>query len=141
MLVSERLSMEGVMFGFLKGKKSDKELMIEDFQKVITLYNSQDEKGRFEIDHGLAFCWKIFVSKYGSAENFKGKTRNEKRSYLIKLTEFEGKCLNEGRAGIAFGASLLKMYLATIIEGDLDLEDMIARTLDPIIQRGWPLVV
>ncbi len=103
-------------------------------------YAALPESGKMAVAYMVAFSWKAFNANFGSAEAFLERPRPEQIDYLVKLADFETSLLNDGKKLEALGPALLKMYLAPLIEGDHHMANKFADQLEPLNEKGSPMV-
>ena len=128
------------MFGLFKERKSDDQVLEEEFNGVLSAFDKAPEVNKLAIAYMLAFCWKLFNSKFGSQDEFKRSSRDQQFDYLRSLTSLESKLVKDGKKLEAVGVALMKMYLAPLMEGDDDMALRMAKKLEPLNQLGWPLL-
>lgn len=128
------------MFGLFKGRKSDREVLEEQFNGVLSAFDIAPEVNQLAIAYMVAFCWKAFNLKFGSEDEFKKLSKDQHFDYVRSLTSLESMLVKDGKELEAVGVSLMKMYLAPLMEGDDDMALKMAKKLEPLNQMGWPLV-
>ena len=114
------------------------ESSLSDHGKVVTSFWNRiaelDHAGgdaRRAVSVAVVRIWRYFVGHAGSLDGFRAMTHDNQKQLLVKLIDYEARCLKDGPEAEGIAAELLSYFIAMVAAGDGEEEQ---RMTPPLVE-------
>ena len=122
----------------LLSRKTNAEKLEIEFNEIVSLLDKADANTRVAVGYGINVLWQAFNARFNSIEEFQKQNHGFKIDYLKSISTFESLVRNEqSDKEVALGASLFKMFLAPVIDGNQKMVNRMVEKLEPLNAEGW----
>jgi hypothetical protein len=120
---------------FSKGTKSQRDLVIEEFQQALAAVNNSELDVQFAVSVAVGMANGVFRSRFPTTKAFRDLSYSARLDYLRSFTKAEIAIKErDPLAGLAFG--LFKAWVGALAFNDAELERMTSTALEELSRKA-----